>query len=185
VHTDTLARPINSSPVREAPVMSESAPSHATAYPVADHHAIENLIVTYTHLVDAGDFAGLDALLADATFTGSGTPVSGPGAIEKMFRDTVIVYEDGTPRTKHLATNIIINLEEDAGTAAARSYVTVLQAAPGFSLQTIAAGRYLDRFQRRHGQWRFTERRVHIDLVGDVSHHLHRAAASGDARSGA
>ena len=62
--------------------------------------------------------------------------------------------------------------------------VTVLQAAPGFSLQTIAAGRYLDRFERRHGQWRFTERRVHIDLVGDLSHHLHRAAAGSDARSG-
>jgi hypothetical protein len=122
--------------------------------------------------------------LAGATFTGSGAPVSGPCAIEKMFRDTVIVYEDGTPRTKHVATNIVIDLDEDAGTAAARSYVTVLQAAPGFSLQTIAAGRCLDRFERRHGQWRFTERRVHIDLVGDVSHHLHRAAAGSDARSG-
>jgi len=28
--------------------------------------------------VDDGDFAGLGALLADATFTGSGAPVSGP-----------------------------------------------------------------------------------------------------------
>jgi len=99
-------------------------------------------------------------------------------AIEEMFHDTVIVYEDGTPRTKHVATNIIIDLDGDTGTATARSYVTVLQATPGFALQTIAAGHYLDRFERRHGQWRFTERNVRIDLVGDVSHHLHRAAAA-------
>jgi ketosteroid isomerase-like protein len=156
--------------------MSRSA--HATPHPSADYQAIEKLIVSYTHLVDAGDFAGLDALLADATFTGSGEPVGGPGAIEKMLRDTIIVYDDGTPRTKHVATNIIIDLDEDAGTAAARSYITVLQATPGFALQTIAAGRYLDRFERRRGQWRFTERRVRIDLVGDVSHHLHRAVAA-------
>jgi hypothetical protein len=154
--------------------MSESSPSPATA---EDYRAVEKLIVTYTHLVDTGDFAGVDALLAGATFTGSGEPVSGPGAIERMLRDTVIVYDDGTPRTKHVATNIVIDLDEAAGTAAARSYVTVLQAVPAFALQTIAAGRYLDRFERRDGRWRFTERRVHIDLVGDTSRHLHRATA--------
>lgn len=48
---------------------------------------------------------GLGTLLADATFTGSGEPVSGPDAIERMFRDTLIVYDDGTPRTKHITTN--------------------------------------------------------------------------------
>ena len=28
------------------------------------------------------------------------------------------------------------------------------------------------RFERRDGQWRFAERHVLIDLVGDVSRHL-------------
>jgi hypothetical protein len=45
---------------------------------VSVYRAIENLIATYAELVDDGDFAGLGALLADATFTGSGAPVSGP-----------------------------------------------------------------------------------------------------------
>ncbi len=49
--------------------------------------------------MDDGDFAGPGTLLADATFMGSGAPVSSPDAIEKMFRDMLIVY-DGTPRTK-------------------------------------------------------------------------------------
>lgn len=138
----------------------------------SSYRAIENLIASYAELVDDGDFAGLGALLADATFTGSGTPVSGAGAIEKMFRTMLITYDDGTPRTKHVTTNIAIELDEEAGTAVSRAYFTVLQAVPGLPLQVIVSGRYRDRFAFSGGQWRFAERQVRIDLVGDVSHHL-------------
>jgi 3-phenylpropionate/cinnamic acid dioxygenase small subunit len=139
------------------------------------HQAIKNLIATYAEFVDDGDFAGVAAMLADATFTGGAGPVSGRGAIEKMLRDNVIVYEDGTPRTKHVTTNTAIELDEAAGTAVSRSYFTVLQALPDLALQPIVVGRYHDRFERRDGQWRFVERRVQTDLVGDVSHHLRDA----------
>ena len=146
-----------------------------TASPPPASRTIENLIATYAELVDNGDFAGLGALLADATFTGSGAPVSGAATIEQMFRNMLIVYDDGTPRTKHVTTNIIIDADEQAGTAAARSYVTVFQARPGLALQAIMSGRYHDRFQRRDDHWHFTERRVLIDLTGDLSGHLHQA----------
>jgi 3-phenylpropionate/cinnamic acid dioxygenase small subunit len=139
---------------------------------VSVYRAIENLIATYAELVDDGDFAGLGTLLADAIFTGSGAPVSGSAAIEKMFRDTLIVYDDGTPRTKHVTTNLIIEADEEAGTAVSRAYFTVLQALPGLPLQPIASGRYRDRFECHEGQWRFAERHVRVDLTGDVSHHL-------------
>jgi 3-phenylpropionate/cinnamic acid dioxygenase small subunit len=152
-----------------------AAPATGPTDPPPSSRAIENLIAAYAELVDNGDFAGLGALLADATFSGSGTPVSGPGAIEAMFQEMLIVYDDGTPRTKHVTTNIIVEVDETAGTAAARSYVTVFQARPGLALQAIVCGRYHDRFERREAQWRFTERRVHIDLVGDVSGHLRQA----------
>ncbi|MFB7504060.1 nuclear transport factor 2 family protein [Streptomyces broussonetiae] len=145
--------------------------------PVPSHRVVENLIARYAELVDDGDFAGLGVLLADATFTGSGEPVSGGDAIEKMFHDTVIVYADGTPRTQHVTTNVAVEVDEQAGTAVARSYVTVLQALPELPLQPIAGGRYHDRFERRDGQWHFVERRVRINLVGDVSRHLRQAAA--------
>ena len=145
--------------------------------PTSSHRAVENLIARYAELVDDGDFAGLGILLADATFAGSGEPVSGRDAIEKMFRDTLIVYADGTPRTQHVTTNIAIEVDEQANTAVSRSYVTVLQALPDLPLQPIAGGRYHDRFERRDGQWRFVERRVRINLVGDVIRHLRQAAA--------
>ncbi|MFG2793464.1 nuclear transport factor 2 family protein [Streptomyces sp. NPDC048419] len=138
----------------------------------ADTSAVTNLIATYAELVDTGDFAGVGALFADAVFLGSGAPLEGGEAVERMLRDTVILYEDGTPRTHHVTTNIAVEVDEATGTAAARSYVTIFQALPDLPLQSIAAGRYNDRFVRRDGQWRFAERRVRIHLAGDLSRHL-------------
>jgi 3-phenylpropionate/cinnamic acid dioxygenase small subunit len=142
----------------------------------SSYRAIENLIATYAELVDDGDFAGLGVLLAEATFTGGRGTVRGRDAIEKMLRDNVIVYEDGTPRTKHVTTNLAIEVDEEAGTAIARSYFTALQALPELALQPIVSGRYQDRFERRNGEWRFVERCVRTDLVGDVSFHLRHSA---------
>ena len=152
--------------------MSTSTPSGAPGNPSSSYRAIENLIATYAELVDDGDFEGVGLLLVDATFTGGAGSVSGGDAIEKMLRDHLITYEDGTPRTKHVTTNVAIEVDEEAGTAVSRSYFTVLQALPDLALQPIASGRYHDRFERRDGRWRFVERRVQTDLLGDVSRHL-------------
>ncbi len=98
--------------------------------------------------------------------------VRGSEAVEKIFRAMVRVYEDGTPRTKHVTTNIRIEVDDDAGTAVSHSYVMVFQALPDMALQPIVAGRYHDIFERRQGVWRFAERHFTTDLVGDVSRHL-------------
>ncbi len=142
----------------------------------SSYRAIETLIATYAELVDDGDFAAVGVLLADATFVGGSGSVSGRDAIVKMLVDNVIVYDDGTPRTKHVTTNLAIEVDEAGGTAASRSCFTALQALPDLPLQPIVSGRYYDRFERRNGQWRFVERRVQTDLVGDVSRHLRRPA---------
>ncbi|MFY4722613.1 nuclear transport factor 2 family protein [Streptomyces sp. LaBMicrA B280] len=134
--------------------------------------AVPNLIARYAELVDGGDFAGAGELFADAVFIGSGEPVGGAEAVERMLRDTVILYEDGTPRTHHATSNLAVEVDEESGVATARSYVTVFQALPGLPLQAVAAGRYRDRFERRGGRWGFVERRVRIHLVGDVRGHL-------------
>ena len=157
--------------------MSTSTPNRVPTDPTSSYRAIENLIATYAELVDDGDFAGVGILLADATFTGGAGSVSGREAIEKMLRDSLVVYDDGTPRTKHVTTNVAIEVDEEAGTAVSRSYFTALQALPDLPLQPIVSGRYQDRFERRDGQWRFVDRRVQTDLVGDVSRHLRQPAA--------
>ena len=139
--------------------------------------AVENLIARYAELVDGGDFAGLAALLGQAVFGGEGDAVvRGRDAIERTFRAMVMVYDDGTPRTKHVTTNVQIDVDEAAGTATSRSYVTVFQALPDLALQPIVAGRYRDRFERHGSGWVFVERRFTTDLVGDLSHHLQGGA---------
>jgi hypothetical protein len=84
----------------------------------------------------------------------------------------VMRYDDGTPRTKHVTTNVAVDADEAAGTATARSYFTVLQGVEGAPLQIIVAGRYYDAFERVDGDWRFTDRLIYSDLIGDLSRHL-------------
>ncbi len=134
---------------------------------------LHNLIARCAELVDTGDFAGVGALFAEGTYSAGFGSVRGAADVTKAFQRIVILYPDGTPRTKHVTTNTI--LEIDGDTAAARSYFTVFQAVVDLlPLQAIASGRYHDTFTRRDGQWRFTERRVHLDLAGDLRHHLHQ-----------
>ncbi|HEY4453593.1 MAG TPA: nuclear transport factor 2 family protein [Pseudonocardiaceae bacterium] len=140
----------------------------------SSYRAIQNLIARYALLVDTGDFAGVGELLADATFIGSGTPAVGGAAIAAMLAKRVIRYDDGTPRTQHVTTNIAIDLDGDNATAS--SYVTIFQALPDFPLAPIASGRYRDTFASHNGQWRFVERRATMPLLGDVSRHLNTAA---------
>ncbi|HVC68811.1 MAG TPA: nuclear transport factor 2 family protein [Acidimicrobiales bacterium] len=139
-----------------------------------DARAIENLILSYAECVDAGDLEAVASILADATIGLEGMPdgLRGREKILGLLRSTIRLHEDGTPKTKHVTTNILVEVDETAGTATARSYFTVLQAAAGLGLQAIVAGRYRDRFARGDGGWRFTERRFQTDLVGDVSRHL-------------
>jgi 3-phenylpropionate/cinnamic acid dioxygenase small subunit len=135
---------------------------------------IENLIFRYAELIDAGDFDGMADLLAQATLGSLDDDggLQGRDAIARLFHATTLRHEDGTPRTKHVTTNVIVEVGEDATTATARSYFTVFQALPGLALQPIVAGRYRDRFGLGPGGWAFTERRFGVDLIGDVSRHL-------------
>ncbi|MBE1485757.1 nuclear transport factor 2 family protein [Plantactinospora soyae] len=141
------------------------------------HRLIENLIATYAELVDTGDFVALASLFTDASFTlNSGERLDGRDAIQRLAHDTLVLYDDGTPRTKHVTTNVIVEVDEAAGTADSRSYFTVFQALTDFPLQAVACGRYRDRFERRDSGWRFVERQVVTDFLGDVSRHLRSAS---------
>jgi len=136
--------------------------------------SIETLIYTYAALVDEGDLEGVADLLAEATIGLEGTPAGlrGRDRILALLVGTIRIHDDGTPRTKHVTTNVRVEVDPSGDGATARSYFTVLQAAPGVALQPVVAGRYHDRFERRPRGWVFVERRFTNDLVGDVSRHL-------------
>lgn len=138
-----------------------------------DSEAVEKLVFAYAERLDAGDFAGVARLFAHATFSSDrrGEVRRGEAAVLRVYRDTVALY-DGSPCTKHVTTNLVVEIGEDASSAAARSYFTVFQARPELPLQAIIAGRYHDRFEKVGGAWRFADRLILVDLVGDLRFHL-------------
>ena len=139
-----------------------------------DETAIANLVFRYAELIDSGDYDGIGALFADAVIGADGSTVEwrGADAITEMYVNGTRRYEDGTPRSKHVTTNLIIDVDDDRAHATCRSYYTVLQQTDELPLQPIIAGRYHDEFERVDDQWRFARRTMFVDLVGDLSQHL-------------
>lgn len=138
--------------------------------------AITNLLHRYAETVDAGRFEDLaDGLFAHAEFVVAPPPaptVDG-ATMARLMVSTTIRHADGTPRTKHVISNPIVEVDEEAGTATCRSYYTVFQQTETLFLQPVVSGRYHDRFARVGGEWRFARRDyTMIDMVGDVSQHL-------------
>jgi SnoaL-like domain len=138
--------------------------------------AIARLVFGYADRLDAGDLVGLAALFDRGrlrTASGDGATFTGAAEVLAAFDGSVQRFEDGTPSTKHVTTNLIVDADEAAGTASARSYFTVLQSRPDLLLQPIVAGRYVDTFARDgDGRWHFTDRLIIIEHIGDVRRHL-------------
>jgi 3-phenylpropionate/cinnamic acid dioxygenase small subunit len=139
-----------------------------------DAGTVERLLYMYAERIDAGDFAGVGALFAEGEIRAADAApgIRGADAVRQLYTATVRLYADGTPRTKHVTTNVIVGVDDAAGTATSRAYFTVLQQLDDFPLQVIVAGRYHDTFVRTDGEWRFAVRRMHVDLQGDLSRHL-------------
>lgn len=138
------------------------------------YYEIEKLLYVYAERLDGGDLEGVAEMFADAAILGpSGDDgVRGRDQVLAMYQGSTRLYEDGTPHTRHVITNPIIEISEDGDSATCRAYFTVFQALPDFPLQPVIAGRYEDEFQRVNGTWRFAQRRMLPNLLGDLSHHL-------------
>jgi len=136
-----------------------------------DGEQIRALIHAYAERIDTGDLDGLAQLFADSTWRSQGRSevFRGVEQVRRMYNG-VIMY-DGRPCTKHVITNVSI-VADGSDVASARSYFTVLQATPSLPLQPIIAGSYHDEFTRADGTWRFSDRLIIVDLVGDLSQHM-------------
>ena len=135
---------------------------------VADKLEVTELLYRYGELIDAGDFDGVGELLGRGSFMG----VAGAPAIAQLFASTTRRFPEhgNTPRTRHLVLNPIVDVDGDRATA--RSTFCVVQKTDTVVLQPIVVGRYFDSFARGEDGWYFTERRVDVEMVGDVSEHL-------------
>lgn len=131
---------------------------------------ILKLMNEYCYRIDAGDLDGFAAMFEKSNFEIIGDP-SGPmvgSAPVRAMLENVTLY-DGKPQSKHVLSNVQIDVDGDSATA--QSYVTVMQALPDFPLQAIFIGHYFDNFQKGDDGWYFTSRRISPDLIGDLSRH--------------
>jgi hypothetical protein len=90
-----------------------------------------------------------------------------------MYSSFTRLYQDnGSPHTKHMTTNVMVDVDEAGDTASAQAYAVVFQAVDDFPLQPIIGVRYYDKFAKSEDGWHFTERQIVSHLFGDLSRHL-------------
>lgn len=144
-----------------------------TGHDTTSARAIENLVYAYAERIDAGDLQGVGELFRHGSIEAvPGFVLEGVDEVRGLYEGSTRLYEDGTPRTKHVTTNVAVEVVEASGTGTARSYYTVFQQTDELPLQPIIAGRYHDTFHRVEGEWWFDRRQMFVDLKGDLSKHL-------------
>jgi hypothetical protein len=139
---------------------------------IAAHIEIRQVLYRYCRGVDRGD----EALLRTVYHPGA-TDDHGPwkGKGEDFAAYIVESMDQQKPNSQHHITNVLIELDGDR--ANVESYFLALHpyrlGAEGPDKSAFVGGRYLDRFERRDGVWRITDRRVVLDwtrsdLPGEV-----------------
>lgn len=136
---------------------------------MSEAHEITNLLYRYSAYMAAGKFEESAELFRYAQFLTSSGKIIDHKELLEFWRSTVILYEDGTPKTKPIVANPIIEIDEASGVAECHSQYVVLQSLPERPLSIIAAGRYDDKFERVDGRWRFSFRKSTLDMAGDLS----------------
>lgn len=132
------------------------------------------LTYEYTFRLDGGDFAGVAELLAAGSLRMSAQGMGeqamhGAAEIERFYSNQVVTY-DGDPRTRHLISNHVLDVDGDS--AHGRCYFTVLMKPPRQPIQTVVCGRYFDSFERVAGAWRFREKIIRVDYLTAIAEHF-------------
>jgi hypothetical protein len=136
---------------------------------MSDVTEITKLVNSYGLLLDQGDIDGVVALFQHATWRGDATgPVPrGSTAVRPIYEH--LLASLGSLRTKHLLTNLSVEVDDSGTTASSHCYWTVLQnTEPGAAVDVRLSGQYTDRFEKLDGKWCFADRLITTDLFGDA-----------------
>jgi hypothetical protein len=133
-----------------------------TLQDLLDREAIRDCLHRYCRGIDRVDEACLRSVYwPDATDRHG--PYQGTA---QGFIDWALDKLKDAPRGVHLLSNILIDVHGDV--AAVESYFHALQGdrdALGQPRETLLVGRYVDRFERRSGEWRIAQRTVVYDWI--------------------
>ena len=134
--------------------------------PVEDIVAIEQLYATYNHLIDGGFTEEWAALFVeDGTLdTGLGILVDGTPAARVEFAAGVPLI---MPGSRHVATNVRIEVDGDTATGAAYLQLWVADEDTG-SIKVLVSGVYVDTLRKVDGNWKFVTRALVPDAGATV-----------------
>lgn len=131
--------------------------------------ACERIVYAYSRALDLGDLGGA------ADFFAENGSMARPMAPEQVIqgREAVrasLLTRPKTLLTKHLATNVMIDVES-RDSARGISYLTMIATTPPadgkppfISGGPVYFGEFRDRFVRENGVWKFLERRGSIQM---------------------
>lgn len=139
---------------------------------VQDLIEIDRLLTEYCFAIDTGRLEDCAALFEHAEFSFEGfATVHGKAGVMGILSG-IILHEDGTPRTRHILSNVRIDVADDGTSAKGQSYVTTLQQAGDQPLQAVFTGHYFDKFKKIDNKWAFVKRGVFGPHFGDMSRHM-------------
>jgi hypothetical protein len=140
---------------------------------MSDVGEIVSLVHSYALLLDRGAMDSVAELFRHATWRSepNGQVLRGIEQIRPVYEQ--LKTSDGSARTKHLLTNLTVDVDSGGSTASSHCYWTVLQnVESGSAINIILSGQYVDTFEKAQGSWRFADRLIVVDLTGDSSAHV-------------
>ena len=135
---------------------------------MSDAEEITALVHSYALLLDGGDTEAVVALFEHSTLRSepNGSVLHGSDEIRPVYERLKV---GGAPRTKHLLTNLTVDVEASSPSAASHCYWTVLREVSTGGIDVMLSGQYVDRFEKVDGRWRFADRLIKVDLGGGPS----------------
>jgi ketosteroid isomerase-like protein len=123
---------------------------------IADERALQELLTRYARGVDRCDLELLRSCYHDDALDDHGW-FRGPG---HDFAAAVIDKFKGGPLTQHAVSNARFDVRGDV---AYGESCAMLRTTNADGEIVIGFGRYIDRLERRHGEWRIADRRVTVE----------------------
>jgi hypothetical protein len=142
------------------------------------HRQIEQKIYRMGYALEDGDFELVGELLRHSTLGADmiGRRVfTGADEIRGQYQRTNIVYPGKGRATREMYTNVVVDIDLDAGTARSTTMYTVAQQIPdsGEPFAMLVAGRYEDEWAVIDGEWHWTDRFVVVQFKNDLNRHMH------------
>lgn len=128
---------------------------------MADREAIRDCLYRYSRGIDRAD----GDMLLSAYWPGAMDYHTGFAGTAEEFVEWALPRLRTMEEQMHLIANILIRIDGDI--ARAESYFWSVVVPEGGDRQTLAVGRYLDRFEKRDDEWRIAERWVAHDWFNE------------------